>query len=134
MQLKDLFDGFEPDLHKEEAKARYGEKYEESLRRTSKYTRQDWEAMKLDSKRIMDSIVSNMAKGPAHPDVLDLISLHRGHITRWFYDCTPEIYRGLADLYVQDPRFTASFERIKPGLAEFMNRAMINYCVSLSGK
>lgn len=127
MEMKELFDGFDPDEYKEEAREKYGDKYEESEKKTSKYTKRDWEAMKEESKGIMLAIVANMDKGPAHPEVTNLIARHRGHITKWFYECTLDIYRGLADLYLQDIRFTNSFEKIKPGLAAFMSEAMKAY-------
>jgi hypothetical protein len=44
---------------------------------------------------------------------------HRQHIARWFYDCSPIIHRGLGELYLADPRFTASIDKFAPGLARY---------------
>ncbi|NLI12921.1 MAG: hypothetical protein GX425_09920 [Peptococcaceae bacterium] len=38
------------------------------------------------------------------------------------------MFRRLGDLYVQDERFTASIDKVKPGLAKFMSEAMHLYC------
>ena len=51
---------------------------------------------------------------------MGLAEEHRLHITRWFYDCGYDIHRGLGDMYVGDPRFTARYEEIAPGLAQFL--------------
>ncbi len=127
IMMEDLFDGFNPDEYKEEARAKYGATYRECERKTSKYGRKDWEEMKAESGSIMERIISLMDKGPQDPDVLRAIASHRGHITKWFYDCSLEVYEGLSHLYIDDPRFTKTFEKMKPGLAAFMSSAMQAY-------
>ena len=34
-----------------------------------------------------------------------------------------EMHRGLGELYVNDPRFAANYEKVRPGLAEFTRDA-----------
>ena len=48
---------------------------------------------------------------------------HRQHIARWFYDCPPAVHRGLGDMYVTDERFTAHYDAIEPGLAQYVRDA-----------
>jgi hypothetical protein len=55
-------------------------------------------------------------------------------ITDYFYECTLEIFRGLGDLYVTDERFTAYYDKIKPGLAKFLRDAIHVYCDNLEGR
>jgi MerR family transcriptional regulator, thiopeptide resistance regulator len=50
---------------------------------------------------------------------------HRQHISRWFYDCSRAFHRGLAEMYIADPRFTASYERQAEGLAAFVHDAIV---------
>jgi hypothetical protein len=50
---------------------------------------------------------------------------HRLHIRRWFYDCTPQIHKGLAHLYTSDPRFRAHYDDVAPGLADFVAGAIL---------
>jgi hypothetical protein len=38
------------------------------------------------------------------------------------------MYKGLADMYVDDARFTAYYDAYKPGLALFMRDAMYAFC------
>lgn len=56
---------------------------------------------------------------------MDLAEVHRQHICDNFYDCTFEIHRGIAGMYVADPRFTATYEELAPGLAQWLHDAML---------
>jgi hypothetical protein len=55
---------------------------------------------------------------------MDVAEEHRQHISRWFYDCSYEIHVGLGQMYIDDPRFTATYEAIAPGLAAYLNDAI----------
>lgn len=72
-----------------------------------------------------------MDRSPSDPEVRELIRRHHQHINDWFYTCSVEVYRGLGDLYMQDERFTAFYEKIKAGMAQFMRAAMHAYCDQL---
>lgn len=134
---KDMFDGFdmiEIEKHKEryaeETKEKYGssEAYKESVRRTSKYTKEDWARIYAESEDINRKIMNNMDKGPKDPVVQEGVAKLRQHITDSYYNCTIEIFRGLGDLYVQDERFAKNIDKDKPGYAEFLREAMHYYC------
>ncbi|WP_079318195.1 TipAS antibiotic-recognition domain-containing protein [Microbispora sp. GKU 823] len=55
---------------------------------------------------------------------MDVAERHRAHITRWFYDCTYEIHKGLGEMYVTDPRFAANYERVAEGLSRYVRDAV----------
>lgn len=136
MEKREMFEGF--DMRQiEEHKAKYAEevrqKYdkktvEESERRTSSYTKDDWQNITKKSEDIYQRIISRMGFGPADPQVQEAVAAWRQHITDYFYECTPEIFRGLGDLYVEDERFTENIDKYKAGLARFMREAMHIYC------
>jgi DNA-binding transcriptional MerR regulator len=137
MKKKDMFKGFdmtEIEEHQkkyaEEAKQKYGhtDAYKESQRKTAKYTKEDWARIKAKSEEVYQKIIDNMAKGPADPKVQEAVAELRQNITDNFYNCTPEIFRGLGDLYVNDPRFTENIDKYKIGLAAFLREAMHVYC------
>lgn len=137
MGKKEMFEAFDMSVienHKkkyaEETKQKYGhtDAYKESEKKTSGYTKEDWARIFEESGRIYKTIADNMDKGSADPEVQKAVAAWRQHITDSFYDCTPEIFRGLADLYVDDERFTANIDKIKPGLARFLSDAMRIYC------
>jgi hypothetical protein len=70
-------------------------------------------------------IVAMDAGQPADSaEAMDAAEAHRQQITGTFYDCSYEIHVGLADMYVADARFTATYERISPGLAQYLSDAI----------
>ena len=50
------------------------------------------------------------------------------YLNRYFYTCDLEFFRGLADMWVADPRFAANYERVRPGGAAFVREAVHYYC------
>ena len=48
----------------------------------------------------------------------------RRQIAERFYDLTPAFHRNLGDMYVADPRFTRTYEDIRPGLAAYVRDAI----------
>jgi hypothetical protein len=48
---------------------------------------------------------------------MDVAEAHRRHLERWFYPCAPAMHRGLGQLSVDDPRFTANIDTVRPGLS-----------------
>ena len=124
----EVFGDFEPDNHADEAEERWGstDAYAESQRRTSRYSKADWQRFRTESDDWGRRLAAVMEAGqPATGSAaMDLAEEHRQQISRWFYECSYEIHTGLADMYVADPRFTATYEKIKPGMARFLNEAI----------
>ena len=56
---------------------------------------------------------------------MDLAEAHRQHISRWFYDCGSDMHRGLAEMYIADPRYTESYDKIAPGFAHYVHDAIL---------
>ena len=54
---------------------------------------------------------------------MDLAERHRLGIET-FYDCSRAMHRGLADMYLADPRFTQHYEDVAPGLAQYVHDAI----------
>ncbi len=124
----EVFGDFDPDEHTAEVEERWGDTdaYRESQRRASGYTKADWQRMKAESAEPVNRLVAAMTSGQAadSPEAMDAAEGHRRHISDWFYDCTYEIHSGLADMYLADPRFTATYEKIAPGLAQYLHDAI----------
>ncbi|ARU60744.1 MerR family transcriptional regulator [Tumebacillus avium] len=139
MSEKDMFEGFDMkqiEDHKkkysQEARERYGDEVvDKTEKRVEGYTQDDWAKINARQGANMQKILDNMHNGPADPLVQEAVADNRQAITDYYYNCTPEIFRGLGDLYVMDERFTEFYEKIKPGLAEFMRDAMHYYVDNL---
>ena len=66
----------------------------------------------------------NAGKPADSPEAMDGAEAHRQQINDAFYDCSYEIHVGLAEMYLADPRFTATYEKIAPGLAQYLHDAI----------
>jgi DNA-binding transcriptional MerR regulator len=125
----EVFGDFDPDQHAAEVEERWGETdaYRESQRRVARYTKADWHRMKAESAEPVSRLVSAMQAGlpPDSAEAMDAAEAHRRHISDWFYDCTYAIHVGLAEMYLADPRFTATYEKIAPGLAQYLHDAIM---------
>jgi MerR family transcriptional regulator, thiopeptide resistance regulator len=122
-----MFEGFNP--HEDEARERWGgtAPYEESVRRTKTYGEAEWRAIKEEGDAIAGEFAALMEVGadPAGDDARALALRHREYLSRWFYDCTPQIHHGLAEMYVADPRFTKKWDEHGEGVAVFVRDAIL---------
>jgi len=125
----ELFGDFVPAVHAKEAEERWGgtDAHEESQRRTRAYGKEDWRRIQEEAREIERSFVRAMLDGAeaTDPRATDLAEAHRRHISRWFYDCTPEVHRALGEMYVADPRFAAHFEELAAGTARYVRDAVV---------
>lgn len=126
--VKTMFDGFDPDEYADEAKQRWGEtdSYKESMRRTKTYGKAEWEVIRAEATSIYERFAELMreAAAPSDARVRGVVEAHRAHIDRWFYPCSRDMHRGLGEMYVADPRFTANIDKLGPGLARFVRDAI----------
>ncbi|ACA57032.1 MerR family transcriptional regulator [Clostridium botulinum] len=116
--------------YSEEVKEKYGNTsaYKESNKKTSKYTKEDWSNIMKGWDEIFKKLANLMDKNPDDEEVQESVHQLREHISKNFYDCTPEIFRGLGELYVNDERFTANIDKYKIGLSKFVKEAINVYC------
>lgn len=126
--IKEIFDGFDPAEHEDEVKARWGDTdaYRESARRTRGYGPQEWATIKAESEAHLVDLIAAIDGGisPEDDAAQALAEAHRRHIERWFYPCDPAMHEGLAAMYTADPRFRATYEQRREGLAEFFAAAI----------
>ena len=125
-ELKELFgEGFHD--AQAEAEERWGETdaWRQSRERTKNYSKADWEEVKAESDRTHQAFTDAMDAGePPTSDVaMGAAELHRASMQR-FYDCSYDVHRNLADMYVSDPRFTATYDEIRPGMSHYVRDAI----------
>jgi MerR family transcriptional regulator, thiopeptide resistance regulator len=108
----------------DEARARWGRTaaFRESQRRAARYTSSDWEEIKRESSAVEARLAAAMIEGwsPGSVIAMDLAEAHRELLSRWFYDCSPELHRALGSMYVEDERFTQHYEERATGLATYL--------------
>lgn len=126
-EIIDALGGFDPAEHDDEVRERWGdtEAYAQSTARTSRYTAVDWRAVAAEAEQIAQRLAAAMAAGHGADEVeaMDAAEAHRRHISERFYDCPPAMHAGLGQMYVDDPRFTAYWDAIAPGLAAYVRDA-----------
>lgn len=127
-EQKELFGtGFDDD-YAEEAQDRWGdtEAWAESRRRTKGYGKSEWEQIKADTDRANEQIAAALDAGlPADSEqAMDAAEAARQVIDRWFYPLDGDFHRCLGDMYVQDPRFTKTYDDVRPGLAVYLRDAI----------
>ena len=134
MDQDKMFEGLDDATLKEyerEAKERWGETdaYKESARRAAKYNEADWGLIGAESADIYQQVANLMDSGQAPADAAVQAQIKRwnDHITQYFYRCTPDICRGLGEMYLVDQRFKNNLDKVRPGLAEFLSQAMTYY-------
>jgi DNA-binding transcriptional MerR regulator len=132
MNNDDLFASFGDDElveNMKEAKRRWGdsEAFKQSIERTKHWTKKDYERIKKEGREFTEKLSQSMDKDIASPEVQALVREHHKGI-EYFYDCSYEMYRNLGKLYVDDPRFTAYYDKVKPGLAAWLQKAINYYC------
>ena len=128
MNEEDMFSPFEDKKIREytqQAKEKYSSSLvEQSIEKVSAYSKKEWEDIMEYGDSLMKEMKELMNRDPADKTVQNVISKHYKMINDNFYDCSIEIYSGLADLYVSDERFTAFFEKYSQGLAKYMHDAI----------
>lgn len=128
MDLKTIFDGFDPADFEAEARQQWGETeaYRQSARRSAQYTEEEWQALKEEQDAIWKAAAETMRAGePADSDpALAIAERHRQYICRWFYDLSPDKHARLAELWETDTRFAETINRHGDGLTVWLAAAV----------
>jgi len=118
------------DRHQEEVQERWGntEAYKQSQSKSSKYSKDDFQAAKVDQEAATELFV--YAFGNSLPidsaKAQEAVLAHREAITKWFYNCSVEMQKHLARMYIEDPRFKEYYDGRVRGLAQYVHDAIIN--------
>lgn len=110
-----------------ELREKYGDDtVEEHNRRFSSMTAQEWEQAQKDAENCQDALRRAVEAGdPAGPDAREAVRLHAVWLAHYWPrgTVTPQAHMGMAEMYVQDERFAAYYEKVAPGAAAFFLEA-----------
>ncbi len=135
MNEKKMFEPFSEEQQKEyeqEAAQRWPDAYQESARRWKSYTDADKARIGEEGEAVYRDLVAALDQDPGSEVVQKIVARWHKHL-RYFYEPTVEVLRGLGHMYLDDPRFAATFARIHPDLAQFHQKAINIYCDRLEG-
>ena len=125
---ENLFEGFDSAQYDDEARERWPEQFAESQRRAAAMTPQDMERIQKETTANMIRMAELMAAGTPVEDeaVQDAVHEHYVGLCRWW---TPnaQAYACVGRMYVDDERFTATYDKIAVGLAAYYRDAIAHY-------
>lgn len=131
MSTDDMVGGFtkkQMEEYQKEAEERWGDTdaWKQSQQRTKHFTKADYDRLAKDGAAWTQKMADVMQKGFAvdSPEVQTMIGQHYNAL-RTFYEPNYEMYQGLGQMYVDDTRFAAYYEKFATGLAVFMRDAMV---------
>lgn len=111
-----------------EARERWGE--HEAYAASQAHRRSEEEELAVAGR--MDDIIAAFADCRALPasdaKVQALVGRWQDFISSHHYPCSPEMLKGLGEMYMADERFTASLDRFGEGTARLMSEAIALYC------
>lgn len=115
--------------YEQEAQERWGdtEAYRQSKARAAKYTAQDFDKAKIDQEAATEAFVFCFGNGKTvdSPEAQQAVVAHREAITKWFYECSPEMQKNLALMYISDQRFKSYYDDRVQGLAQYVHDAIM---------
>jgi DNA-binding transcriptional MerR regulator len=130
LTVEELYEGFskeDAERYRREARENWGkEMVEATEQRARTMSKAQWQAVGQQGEAATQLMASLMDKTPDDPAVQAAIAQHHAWIEN-FYPAPAELYRGLGQMYVEHPEFRAFYEKVRPGLAEFMQAAMAHY-------
>ena len=136
MSDQEKFEGFKKKMIDEneekygkEVREKYGEEaYERTKTKMMGVTQEQYEAVtKLHDEFAATLKAAFVTGDPAGELAKKAADLHRQWIAFYWDSYTPEAHAGVAQMYVDDERFTAFYDNIQPGSAPFLRDAVFIY-------
>jgi TipAS antibiotic-recognition domain len=115
--------------YEKEVKERWGgsDAYKQSTSRTSKYSKDDFAAAKVDQEAATEMFVAAFGNSYSvrSKQAQAAVVAHRAAISKWFYECSVDMQKNLAVMYVEDHRFKAYYDGRVRGLAQYVHDAIL---------
>lgn len=137
MSDQEKFAGFKEKLIAEneekygaEIRQKYGEEaVEHSNAKLRGMTQEQYDEAQRLAEAYQDALKEAFQQGdPASVLAQKACDLHRQWLCCYYDQYSKEYHQGLAQMYVDDPRFTAYYDKIAPGCAVFLRDAVRVYC------
>lgn len=136
MNSKEKFEGFKQKMiqeneekYGEEIREKYGDEAVDKSNKKMEYMTEDQygEFEKL-GEEVIQTLVAAYANGDASSELAQKAAdLHRQWLCFSWDSYSKEAHASLAQMYVDDERFKAFYDKYKPGLAEFLRDAVLIY-------
>lgn len=136
MSDKEKFEGFKKNLIKEneqkygnEVRKKYGnDVVEKSNQKLMNLSEDEYEEATALAQGIIEKLKLAMATGnPAGELAQEVAKMHKKWLCFYWSEYSKEAHAGLAQMYVDDERFTAYYDKEQPGSAKFLRDAILIY-------
>lgn len=136
MSDQEKFEGFKKKIIEDnekqygaEIREKYGEDaVERSNQKIRDMTKQQYDEVKALEETIIKTLLEAYKTGdPAGEPAQKAADLHRQWLTFYWDSYSKEAHAGIAQMYVDDPRFTAYYDQHQLGLAAFFRDAIFIY-------
>jgi DNA-binding transcriptional MerR regulator len=135
MTDKEKFEGFKKQMiddneakYGKEIRAKYGDDVvNRSNEKLKNMTREEYEEVTRLADEVLASLAEAFANGDPASDIAQKTAeLHKQWLTYFWSEYSKEAHAGLAQMYVEDERFKAYYEK-QPGMTEFLRDAIHIY-------
>ncbi len=136
MTNEQKFEGFKQKLiennekqYGEEIRAKYGQEHvDRSSKQLKNMTEEQYRQIEKLGEEVLSSLAAAYATGdPAGELAQKAADLHRQWLSFYWGSYSKEAHAGVAQMYVDDERFTAYYDSKQPGSAEFLRDAVLIY-------
>lgn len=136
MTDQEKFEGFKQKLIDEnekkygnEVRAKYGnDTVDKSNKKLKGMTKEQYDQVTRLAQEVMSALHAAFATGnPAGELAQKAADLHRQWLCFYWDSYSKEAHAGLAQMYVDDERFTAYYDKEQPGTAKFLRDAVLIY-------
>jgi len=136
MSDQEKFEGFKKKMIDEnerkygkEIREKYGEDtVNQSNAKLMNMSQEDYEAVTKLEAEVREALAEAFATGdPAGELAQKAAELHKRWLTYYWTEYSKEAHAGLAQMYVEDERFTAYYDKEQPGMAAFLRDAVHIY-------
>ena len=137
MSDQEKFEGFLQKLvdhnehqYGEEARAKYGdERVNRSNAKVLNMSKEQFTELERLTEDLNETLKAAFEQGdPASELAQKAFELHKKWLCFYWDDYNKEAHKGVTQMYVDDPRFTAYYDKIAPGCAAFLRDAVAIYC------
>lgn len=137
MSDKEKFEGFKQKMiegneqqYGKEIRKKYGDEVmDDSNSKMLKLTADQYEKIQKLSSRINESLKIAFEQGdPSSKLAQEVCDMHREWLGYYWNHYSKEAHLGLAQMYLDDPRFKKYYDAIEEGCAEFLFKALQIYC------
>lgn len=137
MSDQEKFEGFKQKLiednerqYGEEIRTKYGgDVIDRSNARIKSMTKEQYAEIEQLTQELNDTLKAAFEQGVPHGELAQkACALHKKWLCSYWENYSKEAHIGITQMYVDDPRFTAYYDKIAPGCAVFLRDAVKIFC------